>query len=612
MKNFYRFIVCILVVVPVIGFAGRETEFSDKYPKFSLIIPDGKSVFFAGYWLEQYYVVVEYDSSGQWRTFSREVPKKYKWIHERPYLINDYVIYHEDVEAFNIHNKQWVRIPTNIKKSNDLSNTSGNQVYIKNSTIEVTTDNTVKKYTLPLPSANAYGRWRGIPKTDIYFDASIGSNSRIQNQIWFIIDYYDGEGSTGVGGLGVFDLDSKRFGVFRDSLLCSCSTGLMEKRGETLFIATGCNYEYGLYGCNGLVLLDIHSGKIAQFAPDTSPLEGSYFLALKLIDDTLWMVTDRAIIGWDIQKHRWFSTRADSIFINKDTEFFRRAILTAPTKNGGLLAPTLDSLYSMGSLRGSTKLRLMWPGNQYTEIQTGKPIEGWVGRDYFERMTKTSMENRFQFGWYSGVIYQNEQQTLPYHFIHFSDLFKIKEESDVVNIKTFGAWIKTSDIIPWFSITTIHQDIEPKWKTMQLNGLDLKEYAFQELCREQTEIERRVPVIDTVLIITNKTDLFDNLNDYIHARWLPNRNAVEPNGIQFCFFNEWQNVKDESLTVKGKAIFHNGQQIRIGDSWNVDGGKYFSIFFKLLDYTIDKQKANVVEMVKFKYKLTIIPQRMSE
>src|SRR5262249_30141629 len=73
--------------------------------------------------------------------------------------------------------------------------------------------------SLPQSSYDEFARARPARVKDGYgrestIDERVGAYQTIGDRIWFGKAFYDGEGTTGVGGIGSFDTGSNRFTIF--------------------------------------------------------------------------------------------------------------------------------------------------------------------------------------------------------------------------------------------------------------------------------------------------------------------------------------------------------------------------------------------------------------
>jgi hypothetical protein len=78
-----------------------------------------------------------------------------------------------------------------------------------------------KFYPLPVPDYATFARLRprrvadGYTRDGTHLEAEIGPFEVVGRRVWFGTRFYDGEGTTGVGALGSFDLDRRTWQLFR-------------------------------------------------------------------------------------------------------------------------------------------------------------------------------------------------------------------------------------------------------------------------------------------------------------------------------------------------------------------------------------------------------------
>lgn len=90
-------------------------------------------------------------------------------------------------------------------------------------------DGKTRFYPLPQLGISDLRRWRANlisqnPNIPFRIRLDIGPFQRVGNRIWFGTSFYDGEGITGIGGLGTFDLRTRGFNVDYCSVMAPYST----------------------------------------------------------------------------------------------------------------------------------------------------------------------------------------------------------------------------------------------------------------------------------------------------------------------------------------------------------------------------------------------------
>jgi hypothetical protein len=109
---------------------------------------------------------------------------------------------------------------------------------------------------------DGYGR----ASTEIH--DSIGPWQREDGRIWFGKSFYDGEGSTGVGGFGYFDVNERKLHMFQPPEIADWSVSAIDVGPDAAWIALVQNGEYG-GSSGGLLRYDRQSGALRRFGfPD--------------------------------------------------------------------------------------------------------------------------------------------------------------------------------------------------------------------------------------------------------------------------------------------------------------------------------------------------------
>lgn len=124
--------------------------------------------------------------------------------------------------------------------------------------------------------------------------------------IWFGIGFYEGEGVTGVGGIGRYDPTAKQMEVRRPALVRDASIGPILYDEEVLWLGT-----YGAYEClgnppvHGLLRYDWKADRIESFERTDQGPCGFLVHDLFLLDGRLWVATDLGLSVWDRNHRQW-------------------------------------------------------------------------------------------------------------------------------------------------------------------------------------------------------------------------------------------------------------------------------------------------------------------
>jgi hypothetical protein len=588
--------VCILIDIQI-SYAGRMPEYSDRYPKFTEIIQNSGSLYFAGSW-ENRYIVVEKDENGQWHVYS-SVSSDYSMVGANVFNISDGLIFSggRSRHKFYFSSKKW---ETSVHDSIQPSYES-NYPNSKGWTIEILNHGKIEKYSFPMPSYNAFYRWRYFPNYPIHLCRLIGASVTINKTIWFTIEFPDHEGLTGIGGLGMFDLEEKRLGIIRDKMLASCSLGLLASHGDTVFIATNSSSEYGMYGDNGLVLVDLKNGKLAQIPQNRLPLDGEYFPSTKMIDNTLWIASDRAIISWNIRNDTWKSFKIENLVANKNCRLYRRSIKYSDFSNGGL--PThvdYDSTIADQNIMQGDSVECYWPESDFAEVKSKNEFLGWIPEDRYEYFRKASKEQRATI--FSEILYRDSTLETSIHSFRLSPISFKGKTTRAFQIGVMGGWVNMENVDPIITETSIGNTPRLQWHTVLNLKSDIKQQAFETLDQEQSEIRARLPILDTLLTIQDSMDLYDRFERILHARWLPSNqfeitNNAYPRGIKFNDSTE--------IWVNNQKLEYHGKILSIGDVvCNEEGDATYK--YQILGYSVKDNPENYLMELKIRYIVTVI------
>ncbi len=85
----------------------------------------------------------------------------------------------------------------------------------------------------------------GYKREGIELDESIGPWQREDGRIWFGKTFYDGEGSTGIGGFGYFDEKEKKLQLFSPPEIADWSVSAIDVTPDAVWMALVNNGEYG-------------------------------------------------------------------------------------------------------------------------------------------------------------------------------------------------------------------------------------------------------------------------------------------------------------------------------------------------------------------------------
>jgi hypothetical protein len=127
-----------------------------------------------------------------------------------------------------------------------------------------------------------------VPQSLLGVHQSIGACQQVGDVIWFGISFYDGEGYEGVGGVGRYDLATKRLEVRRPQELRDASVSYLVHDGDSLYVATLANQEcVGRPPVSGL--LHYEWGESMAYR---QPICGFVPHGMVLLDGDLWVASD--------------------------------------------------------------------------------------------------------------------------------------------------------------------------------------------------------------------------------------------------------------------------------------------------------------------------------
>jgi hypothetical protein len=100
----------------------------------------------------------------------------------------------------------------------------------------------VRHHLLPLSTYAEYVAARGheyrdLTPGDVEIEDAIGPHSVFGDELWVGKRFYDGEGSTGVGGIAMFDTAAKRFDVFTGALLAGWSVSAIHADARSVWLS---------------------------------------------------------------------------------------------------------------------------------------------------------------------------------------------------------------------------------------------------------------------------------------------------------------------------------------------------------------------------------------
>lgn len=137
-------------------------------------------------------------------------------------------------------------------------------------------------------------------------EQKVSACTEYSGYVWFGIEFYEGEGVDGVGGVGRYNPKTRKMEIRRPELLRDSSINQIAYAANSLWIGTTGYYECtGIPPMHGLVRYEWDSDKIESFeGADDGPC-GFVVHGLLWREDYLWVATDLGLSRWDSKKNIW-------------------------------------------------------------------------------------------------------------------------------------------------------------------------------------------------------------------------------------------------------------------------------------------------------------------
>lgn len=132
------------------------------------------------------------------------------------------------------------------------------------------------------------------------------------DDIWFGISFYDGEGYSGVGGIGKYDLKTRKHEIRRPELLVDTSIDEILYDGKYFWLTTSGHYECtGSPPTYGLLRYNWDSDTFKTFAGKDNGPCGVVINDLLQTEDALWAATDLGLSRLDKSTGDWKHYKPD-------------------------------------------------------------------------------------------------------------------------------------------------------------------------------------------------------------------------------------------------------------------------------------------------------------
>lgn len=124
---------------------------------------------------------------------------------------------------------------------------------------------------------------------ELTFDDRIGPWQLVGNQLWFGKTFYNGEGSTGVGGFGYFEAVSRTYQIFSPPEIADYSVSAILVEPDAVWLSMINRGEWGNSG-GGVLRYDRQSKTVRKF--NTSDLIRQFLR----VGDRLVLATNQGVI----------------------------------------------------------------------------------------------------------------------------------------------------------------------------------------------------------------------------------------------------------------------------------------------------------------------------
>ncbi|HYF38409.1 MAG TPA: hypothetical protein VD930_01890, partial [Gemmatimonadales bacterium] len=183
-----------------------------------------------------------------------------------------------------------------------------------------------REHPMPQSTYDEFARARprrvenGYARDGTIIEEQPGPYQIVGSRIWFGKIFYDGEGTSGVGGLGYFDTSTSRYSFVRVPGLADWSVSAILIEADTAWIGL-VGYPEGEDYSGGLIRYDFKSGTSRKVAID------EVIHNLVHLNDRLYVATKNGayvLQGGRVAKRYWVEPDGENRFIMVPADFSSR------------------------------------------------------------------------------------------------------------------------------------------------------------------------------------------------------------------------------------------------------------------------------------------------
>jgi hypothetical protein len=125
-------------------------------------------------------------------------------------------------------------------------------------------------YILPQPTYQQFKQFRpsrvgdGYTEDDTKLESEIGPHQLESSRIWFGLKFYDGEGTSGIGGIGSFDVLSKKFELTYPKEIADSSVYSILVEPKSIWVGLGIQPEGAEFG-TGIARIDRKDNSVVRY-----------------------------------------------------------------------------------------------------------------------------------------------------------------------------------------------------------------------------------------------------------------------------------------------------------------------------------------------------------